>query len=104
MADVEAGALREFARKKASAGEGVIAMENLEDDDDDSGGSAQVVDLMEILRKSLGAGVASSAPKAASRKTAAKKRSAGTAATKTAATKAGAKKIAAKTGSSTKSV
>ena len=79
MADLEAEALHDFAAKKARSGAGVIAMENLEDDDGEAGGSAQVIDLMEVLRKSLGAkaggaAAATAPPKAAARKkTAAKK-------------------------------
>ena len=55
MADLEAEALHAFAQRKAKSGAGVIAMESLEDVDDDGAGSAQVIDLMEVLRKSLGA-------------------------------------------------
>lgn len=95
MADLEAEALHELAAKKASSGEGVIATENLEDDDDEAGGSAQVIDLMDVLRKSLGAKAGGAA--AAARKTAAKKASAGTTAAKTAA-----KKTAPKRGRATK--
>jgi DNA end-binding protein Ku len=55
MADLEAETLRKLAQQKAKKGTGVIAMEDLEDPDDDSGGSAEVIDLMQVLRKSLGA-------------------------------------------------
>jgi DNA end-binding protein Ku len=55
MADVEAETLRKFAQQKAKSGTGVIAMADLEDPDDESGGSADVIDLMQVLRDSLGA-------------------------------------------------
>jgi non-homologous end joining protein Ku len=49
-------------------------MEDLEGEEEESGGSAEVIDLMEILRKSLGAkAAAASAPKtSAAKKTASK--------------------------------
>ncbi|HUP07909.1 MAG TPA: Ku protein [Caldimonas sp.] len=55
LADVDAEALHKLAQQKAKAGKGVVAMEALEDVDDDGGGSAEVIDLMQALRKSLGA-------------------------------------------------
>ena len=55
MEDMETQALRQLAQRKAKSGKGVIAMEALEDPDDDSTSSAEVVDLMEVLRRSLGA-------------------------------------------------
>jgi DNA end-binding protein Ku len=95
LADLEAEALRKFAAQKAKSGEGVVSMEQLEDEDGESAGSAEVIDLMDVLRKSLGAKAgaakssapASAAPakkaakkapvkKPAGKKTAAKKRAA----------------------------
>jgi len=71
MADLEAEALRKLAQQKAKKGAGVIAMEELEDDDDEGGGTANVIDLMEALRKSLGAKAgAARAPEASGAKTA----------------------------------
>jgi DNA end-binding protein Ku len=100
MADLEAETLRTFAQQKAKKGVGVIAMEGLENPDEDGGGSGEVIDLMEILRKSLGATAAQAgAPRVASatgtapaRKAAAKTPSrpaapAGTVAAKTSAAK-----------------
>jgi DNA end-binding protein Ku len=55
MQDVEAAALRRFAQQKAKAGEGVIAMSELEDVDADAGTGGEVIDLMQVLRQSLGA-------------------------------------------------
>ena len=55
MEDIEAGALLKLAQRKAKAGKSVIAMEALEDLDDDGAAGGEVIDLMEILRKSLGA-------------------------------------------------
>jgi len=55
LADVDAEALHRLAQQKAKAGKGVVAMQALEDVDDDGGGSAEVIDLMQALRKSLGA-------------------------------------------------
>ena len=55
LADVDVDALRTLAQRKAKAGKGVVAMQDLEDVDDDVGGSAEVIDLMQALRKSLGA-------------------------------------------------
>jgi len=55
MADLEAETLRKFAQQKAKQkGATVISMDELEDPDDDSGGSGEVIDLMQALRKSLG--------------------------------------------------
>ena len=72
MADLEAETLRKYAQQKAKKGEGVIAMDELEGEDDESGGSAEVIDLMEVLRKSLGAKAgAATASKTASAKAAA---------------------------------
>ena len=55
LADVDVSALRTLAQRKAKSGKGVVAMQDLEDVDDDVGGSAEVIDLMQALRKSLGA-------------------------------------------------
>jgi DNA end-binding protein Ku len=90
MADLEAEALRKFAQQKAKKGAGVIAAQDLEDTDDDSGGSAQVIDLMQVLRDSLGA----KAGPATAAKTASPKPT--TSAKKMAARKTPAKKPAAK--------
>ena len=92
MADLEAEALRKFAQQKAKKGAGVIAMEDLEDPDEDPGGSGQVIDLMQVLRKSLGANVAAAAPKTASAKSATSARTPA----KRSAKKAPARKVAAK--------
>jgi DNA end-binding protein Ku len=73
MADLEAETLRAFAEKKAKSGKGVIAMEDLEDDDGESGGGADVIDLMQVLRASLGASAAGG-KKATTKGTAAKSR------------------------------
>ena len=73
MEDLEAQALREFAQRKAKSGKGVIAMETLEDVDDDSAGGAEVIDLMQVLRKSLGARTEPAEAKEAARAPAAKK-------------------------------
>jgi DNA end-binding protein Ku len=107
MADLEAETLRKFAQQKAKQGTGVIAMADLEgDEDEDSGGSADVIDLMEVLRKSLGANATAAAPKSAgaprpraaksppAARTAAK--TATKTAAKTAANEAPARKVAAK--------
>jgi DNA end-binding protein Ku len=79
LADVDVEALRKLAQQKAKSGKGVVAMESLEDVDDDAGGSAEVIDLMQALRNSLGASSgARKAPAKASTKTStAKKRAAG---------------------------
>jgi DNA end-binding protein Ku len=77
MEDVEAEVLRKLAQTKAKSGKGVIAMEALEDDDDDSAGGAEVIDLMQLLRKSLGAkGGAGDAARASAAKGAAPAREA----------------------------
>ena len=55
MEDLQAEELRKFAQRKAKSGQGVIRMESLEDDDDDGAAGAEVIDLMQLLRKSLGA-------------------------------------------------
>jgi DNA end-binding protein Ku len=80
MADLEAETLRRFAQQKAKKGAGVIAMEDLEGEDEESGSAAEVIDLMDVLRKSLGSKAGAAAPKfvsakaaAPARKTAAKK-------------------------------
>jgi DNA end-binding protein Ku len=100
MADLEAETLRKFAQQKAKKGMGVIAMDDLEDPDDDSGGSGEVIDLMQALRKSLGAKAApAGAPQASSatRATTARKAPAKTMAAKKAAAKSPpARKVAAK--------
>ena len=62
LADLDAETLRAFAQKKAKSGEGVISMAELEGDDDDAAASAQVIDLMQVLRESLGASAAKKAP------------------------------------------
>jgi DNA end-binding protein Ku len=94
MQDVEAEALRQFAQQKAKAGNGVVDMAQLEDVDDEGSGSAEVIDLMQVLRQSLGATKATTAK--ASTKPAAKDaakpkkapdRKAGTRSTKTRAVK-----------------
>jgi len=56
--DLEAQALRKFAELKAKGGKGVIAVEDREENDAESEGGAEVIDLMELLKKSLGAKVA----------------------------------------------
>jgi len=94
MADLEAETLRKFAQQKAKQGAGVIAMAELEDDEDDGAATANVIDLMEALRKSLGAKAgAARAPDAVSTKTATKTAAP---AKKAAAKKAAPKKTAAK--------
>jgi DNA end-binding protein Ku len=100
MADLEAETLRKFAQQKAKKGAGVISMDELEGPDDESpGGSAQVIDLMEVLRKSIGATAGSAAaPKTASTTStppAAKRRAGKTPVKKAAARKSPAKKPAA---------
>jgi DNA end-binding protein Ku len=87
LADLEAETLRAFAEKKAKSGEGVVSMAELEGDEDDAAASAQVIDLMQVLRESLGAR-AGKAKRAADAHAAAKK----PAAKKAAATKTTAKK------------
>jgi len=69
LADLEAETLRKLAEQKAKSGKGVISMADLEGDEDDAATSAQVIDLMQVLRESLGA----SAKKAAATKSAAEK-------------------------------
>jgi len=104
LADVEAEALRKFAQQKAKSGKGVVSMEDLEDADGDAGGSAEVIDLMQALRNSLGGsgGAMKSAAKAGAKTATAK--TADSAAKKAASRKAPgtkaapAKKGAAKTG------
>jgi len=86
MEDLEAEALRTFAQRKAESGQGVISMEALEGPDDDAAAGAEIIDLMDVLRRSLGAragpaetrraaraGKAAPTEEAASRKTAARK-------------------------------
>jgi len=68
LADVDAEALHKLAQQKAKSGKGVVAMEDLEDEDGESGGSAEVIDLMQALRNSLGAKSTGAAPAAAGRK------------------------------------
>jgi DNA end-binding protein Ku len=107
LADLEAETLREFAAKKAKSGEGVVSMAELEGDEDDGAASAQVIDLMQVLRESLGASVGKGkgdgaaeadapARKPAVRKTSAAKTT-GAAANGTAATKRAAPRKTAKT-------
>ena len=67
LADLEAETLRKFAEQKAKSGKGVISMADLEGDEDDAASSAQVIDLVQVLRDSLGA----SAKKAPATKSAA---------------------------------
>ena len=55
LADLEAETLRKFAEQKAKSGKGVISMADLEGDEDDAATSAQVIDLVQVLRDSLGA-------------------------------------------------
>jgi DNA end-binding protein Ku len=101
LADLEAETLRSFAEQKAKSGKGVVSMAELEGDDDGAA-SAQVIDLMQVLRDSLGASAAKAKPAAESpapeRKPAARKTTAAktNGATKTAATKTTAAKKAAK--------
>ena len=64
MDDLEADALRKFAERKAKSGKSVIDMEDLEDDDVDSTGGANVIDLMKLLKKSLGDKAVAKAPAA----------------------------------------
>jgi len=95
MEDLEAESLRKLAQQKAKSGKGVIAIEDLESPDDESGGSAEVIDLMEVLRKSLGAKAATARAATASSTT--QPAPAGKAtSTKTPAKKVAAKKVAAK--------
>jgi DNA end-binding protein Ku len=54
LEDQEAEALHELAARKAEAGTDVIELGVLEDDDPEAAGGAEVIDLMQILRKSLG--------------------------------------------------
>lgn len=89
LADLEAETLREFAEEKAKSGAGLVSMAELEGDEDDAASSAQVIDLMQVLRESLGA----SARGAAAKKTAAPA-PASTAGTKKATPKKAAKKAA----------
>lgn len=56
MEDIEAATLRKFAERKAKSGKGVIRTDDLEDDDGDTLGSGEVVDLMALLKRSLGGG------------------------------------------------
>jgi DNA end-binding protein Ku len=102
MADLEAETLRTFAQQKAKQeGATVISMDELEDPDDEGGGSGEVIDLMQALRRSLGAPGTSAAargpadapsrmpPKKAAKKSAAKTSAAkATAAKKATRTKA----------------
>ena len=102
MGDLEAEALRKFAKRKAKSGKSVIDMEGLEDDDADSTSGAEVIDLMKLLKKSLGSKTvaeakAPAARKAAARKGPAKEPDAKKPAGKTAGKAAGAKKDASKT-------
>jgi DNA end-binding protein Ku len=109
MADLEAETLRKFAQQKAKkGGAAVISMDELEDPDDDSGGSGEVIDLMQALRRSLGvqagpAAAASDAPgrkapkRSAAKKTAAKAPSTAKKTGAKTSAKTGAKKSAKKT-------
>ena len=55
LADLEAETLRAFAEQKAKSGKGVVSMAELEGDEDGGSSSAEVIDLMQVLRESLGA-------------------------------------------------
>lgn len=98
LADLEAETLRTFAEQKAKSGKGVVSMAELEGDEDSAASSAQVIDLMQVLRDSLGASAAKGKPAAespaAERKPAARKT---TAAKKATAKQATAAKTAKKT-------
>jgi len=98
LADLEAETLRSFAEQKAKSGKGVVSMAELEGDEDSAASSAQVIDLMQVLRDSLGASAAKGKPAAespaAERKPAARKT---TAAKKATAKQATAAKTAKKT-------
>lgn len=99
MEDLEAEELRKFAERKAKSGKGVVAMEALEDLDGESPGGAEVIDLMQLLRKSLGAkaeSVAANETSDAKPRAAAKEMSTEARATKPAAKKAAAEKAVAK--------
>jgi DNA end-binding protein Ku len=104
LADLEAETLRTVAEQKAKTGKGVVAMAELEGDEDAGATSAQVIDLMQVLRESLGARPVKGASSDASdtqvpaRKSVAKKSAAPmeTAPSATAAKKPAAKKAAAK--------
>jgi len=103
MADLEAETLHAFAEKKAKSGKGVIAMEDLEDDDGESGGGADVIDLMEVLRASLGASAGKKAtPKGHAAKSAPASSAAKRPSAKKSAPKKAAPKKAAPRGSTTK--
>jgi DNA end-binding protein Ku len=94
MEDLESEALSRFAERKAKSGKGVVAVEAAEDPDDDAPAGAEVIDLMQILRKSLGAkGLPPDAGKAPAGQAATPARKA--AAAKTPAKKAAAKQQAA---------
>jgi DNA end-binding protein Ku len=102
MADVDAETLHRFAEQKAKSGQGVIAMEELEDEDGEGARSGEVIDLMQVLRESLGASVAAAekgtkakgegARSSAPKRTAAKSSAATPAAKKPAATRTARKK------------
>jgi DNA end-binding protein Ku len=53
LQDRDAQALRELAESKQKNDENVIQQRGLEDAEASEGGSAQIIDLMEVLRKSL---------------------------------------------------
>lgn len=57
MEDLEAAALSKFAKRKAKTGKGVIALDELdgEEEDGQSAAGADVIDLMAMLKRSLGA-------------------------------------------------
>jgi DNA end-binding protein Ku len=92
LADLEAETLRKFAAQKAKAGRGVISMEQLEDDDGEPAGGAAVIDLMDVLRKSLGAKAGAAKASAGASSTPAKKAAAKKAPAAKAARKPAAKK------------
>lgn len=76
MEDLEAEALRAVAQRKAESGQGVIAMEALEGPDDDAAASAEIIDLMDVLRRSLGAKAGPAETRRGSRKSTPSKKTA----------------------------
>ena len=55
LSDREAECAAEARAAEGEVGQGVIAMAELEDPDDDAGAGGEVIDLMGVLRESLGA-------------------------------------------------
>jgi DNA end-binding protein Ku len=92
MTDQEAEALRKLAQQKAKSRKGVIAMADLEDPDDESGGGAEVIDLMQVLRESLGARAAAGPARASSQAAAPAKKATAKTATKKAPARTGSAK------------